>query len=97
VTSGGWEPDALTAQVRFWEGSAFNRARIEYCDTTKRKRVANSEHKPYPKLERLRSTHRADGLRRLLQWKTNRPSPVMATVLPLEMQRSRMGADNSEQ
>jgi len=22
VTSDGWEPDALTAQVRFWEGSA---------------------------------------------------------------------------
>jgi len=60
VTSDGWEPDALTAQVRFWEGSAYNRTRIEYCDTTKRKRVANSEHKPYPKLERLRSTHRAD-------------------------------------
>jgi hypothetical protein len=58
VTSDGWEPDALTAQVRFWEGSAYNRTRIEYCDTTKRKRVANSEHKPYPKLERLRSTHR---------------------------------------
>jgi hypothetical protein len=57
VTSGGWEPDALTAQVRFWEGSAFNRARREYCDTIIRKRVANSEHKPYPKLERYRSTH----------------------------------------
>ncbi len=60
VTRDGWEPDALTAQVRFWEGSAYNRTRIEYCDTTKRKRVANSEHKPYPKPERLRSTHRAD-------------------------------------
>jgi len=34
VTSDGWEPDALTAQVRFWEGSAYNRTRIEYCDTT---------------------------------------------------------------
>ena len=22
VTSDGWEPDALTAQVRFWEGFA---------------------------------------------------------------------------
>jgi hypothetical protein len=65
VTSGGWEPDALTAQVRFWEGSAFNRARREYCDTTIRKRVENSEHKPYPKLERYRSTHPKDAMRRL--------------------------------
>ncbi|TWU05399.1 hypothetical protein Poly21_56960 [Allorhodopirellula heiligendammensis] len=23
VTGDGWEPDALTAQVRFWEGSNF--------------------------------------------------------------------------
>ncbi len=65
VTSGGWEPDALTAQVRFWEGSAINRTWIEYCDTTKRKRVANSEHKPYPKLERHRSTHREIAMARL--------------------------------
>jgi hypothetical protein len=59
VRSDGWEPDALTAQVRFWEGFAFNGTRREYCDTTNRKRVANSEHKPYPKLRRHDSTHRA--------------------------------------
>ena len=34
VTCDGWEPDALTAHVRFWEGSALNWAWIEYCDTT---------------------------------------------------------------
>ena len=30
VTSDGWEPDALTAQVRFWEGFAaqWNTERI---------------------------------------------------------------------
>jgi hypothetical protein len=27
VTSDGWEPDALTAQVRFWEGSVVQSSR----------------------------------------------------------------------
>jgi hypothetical protein len=27
VTGDGWEPDALTAQVRFWEGSNFQLSR----------------------------------------------------------------------
>jgi len=76
VRSGGWEPDALTAQVRFWEGSAINRTWIEYCDTTKRKRVANSEHKPYPKLERHRSTHRGGPLVRFPEWSLNSRAPV---------------------
>ena len=35
VTRDGWEPDALTAHVRFWEGSVLHWAGIENCDTTK--------------------------------------------------------------
>ena len=29
-----WEPDALTAHVRIYEGSGLNWTRTEYCDTT---------------------------------------------------------------
>ena len=65
VTSEIWEPDALTAHVRICEGANFNRARIQYCDTTEGKPVANREHKPYPKHERVRPTHAKDGMIRL--------------------------------
>jgi len=35
VTSDGWEPDALTAHVRIWEGPWLNSTWIQYCDTTR--------------------------------------------------------------
>ena len=47
----GWEPDALTAHVRIYEGADLNCAWIKYCDTTNGKPVANRENKPYPKHE----------------------------------------------
>ena len=47
--------------------------------------MANREHKTYPNSERHRSTRREDGLRRLLEWKINPPSPVMSTVLPMDL------------
>jgi hypothetical protein len=57
VTSDGWEPDALTAHVRIYEGanSIVHGSNIV---TPPRKQVANRENKPYPKHERVRSTHR---------------------------------------
>jgi hypothetical protein len=56
VTSDGWEPDALTAHVRIYEGanSIVHGSNIV---TPPRKQVANRENKPYPKHERVRSTH----------------------------------------
>ena len=57
VPSEIWEPDAVTRHVRIYEGSGVNWAWKEYCDTTNGKPVANSEHKPYPKPKRPRSTH----------------------------------------
>ena len=41
----GGEPDALTAQVRFWEGAVPHRLRLRYWDTTTGNQVANRENK----------------------------------------------------
>ena len=51
-TSSGWEPYALTAHVRIYEG-ATSIVHGSNIVTPPRKRVANRENKPYPKHKRI--------------------------------------------
>jgi len=58
VTSVSWEPDALTALVRFREGVSVQLGMDEILWHHHGKLVDNREHKRHPKLKRPHSTRR---------------------------------------
>ena len=57
LTGDGWEPDALTAQVRFWEGSKLSIEHASRPMAPDGKPMGNGGKIVYAKLERLCSTH----------------------------------------
>ncbi len=83
MTSDGWEPDALTAHVRIYEGanSIVHGSNIV---TPPGKPVANRENKPYPKCKRVRPTHRGAADSACFEWNDHSGGPV---ILDVELSR----------
>ena len=52
-----WEPDALTAHVRIYEGPAVNAAKYQPIQAPSKYWMANRESNQYDKPKRPRSTH----------------------------------------
>ncbi len=70
LSGGGWEPDALTAQVRFWEGSKFSIEHASRPMAPDGKPMGNGGKIVYAKLERLCSSHPELAIGRILRSKS---------------------------